>query len=97
MNVIRLRGEQIRVNGMRQATTLSEIEADGGSCRCRRDALWVRPTRSTTSAKSVDHGFGDREVFGAVQGSDGVGVVLGRGEGNEVDQGVEIGAGPALV
>ena len=37
MNVFRLRGEQIRVNGMRQATTLSEIEANRGPCRCRRD------------------------------------------------------------
>ena len=37
MNVFRLRGEQIRVNGMRQATTLSEIEANRGFCRCRRD------------------------------------------------------------
>src|SRR6266404_3222144 len=37
MNVFRLRGEQIRVNGLRKATTLSKIEANRGFCRCRRD------------------------------------------------------------
>ena len=37
MNVFRLRREQIRVNGMRQATTLSEVEANRGFRRCRRD------------------------------------------------------------
>ena len=37
MNVFRLRGEQIRVNRLSQAATLSEIEANRGFCRCRRD------------------------------------------------------------
>ena len=35
MNVFRLRGEQIRVNGIGEATTLPEIEANRGFCRCR--------------------------------------------------------------
>ena len=46
MNVVRLCGEEIRVHRMREAATLSEIEANRGFRRCRRDVdrrCTVRP------------------------------------------------------
>ena len=42
MNVIGLRGKEVRVNRMGQVTVLSEIEANRGCCRCRRDVDRLR-------------------------------------------------------
>ncbi|MCU1465012.1 MAG: hypothetical protein JWM72_940 [Actinomycetia bacterium] len=52
MNVIRLRGKQVRVNRMGQVTVLSEIEANRGCCRCRRnvDRLCVGSTSNVSSS-----------------------------------------------
>ena len=62
MNVFRIRGEQIRVNGMRLPTTLSEIEANRGFCRCHKCSLPIE--RAEKHAAACNDRLAERDFIG---------------------------------
>jgi hypothetical protein len=64
MNVFWLRGEQIGMNGMRNATTLAEIETNRGCCRCRRDVDRLCAVRHRDVGSNVPESL--RGTFSAV-------------------------------
>ncbi len=69
MDVIRLRGKQLRVNRMGQLTVLPEIEANRGCCGCRRDVDRLRvgstsnvSSRIPQSLRGTSSAVGPRDV-----------------------------------